>query len=595
MRHNFLAKILLVFGLLGAAVVSAYAVRAYPHPITVKQPDGTTLTIQVHGDEFLNWTTVGSRLVEKGADGFYYYASFNSDGTKSISKTRAQNSTFTRSGESSVTPPAAAIAAAKIKRQAVERIGNPDLATGKHQFLVLLIEFSDLKFTVNNTKEQFTRLLNEKGYSDNGGTGSSYDYYYDNSNGKFDPTFDVYGPITVSGPQSQYGKGGNNDRADDLLVEACQIADSEINFADYDQDNNGVVDNIFFFFAGHNAAEGGGSNCIWPHKWTIAQHGLRLDGKSFDSYACTSEYSGSYGTSMAGIGTFTHEFGHVIGLPDFYDTDYAENGEAPAVGSLSLMDQGSYNNNGRTPPYLGGFERYMLKWINLEEWTESGIKTLPPVQEDAAFMTPTSNDGEFYVYEYRNGEGYDKYIGATGVAIYHVDQSSRYASRWDYNTINAYADHECYDLIESTPGAYYDNASKLFPGTSNNTVFNANSTPAAIDWNGEPTGYNLSEITDLGDKATVNLSMMASGSVIPEFLEAGINAINVEKSYKNGDTFKFLLNLCNNVPTDLKWYYDGNLQTEESVELTTGTHTIEAHLTYSNGSTEKIVAKIEVK
>lgn len=593
MKQNFLIRILLVAVLLGTAVISAYAVKAYPQPITVQQPDGTTLTIQIHGDEFLHWTTVGSRLVEKGEDGFYYYASFNSDGTKSISSNRAKNSSFTQYSESPVTPPSAAVAAANIKRQAMKAIGNTDLAQGKHQFLVLLIEFKDLKFTVNNANEQFSRLLNERGYSDNGATGSSYDYYYGNSNGKFDPSFDVYGPITVEGNHSQYGKGGNSDRADYLLVEACQIADPEINFATYDQDNNGVVDNIFFFFAGHNAAEGGGNDCIWPHQWTIRQHGLTLDGKTFDSYACTSEYSGSYGTSMAGIGTFTHEFGHVIGLPDFYDTDYEANGQAPAIGSLSLMDQGSYNNNGRTPPYLSGYERNILGWLELEEWKEPGIKTLPPIQDNAAFMTPTANEGEFYVYEYRNGQGNDQYIDATGIAIYHVDRTSRYASRWDNNMINAYANHECYDLIESSPGASA-NASKLFPGTSNNSTFNANSTPAAEDWNGDPTGYNLSEITDHGDKATVNLSMMASGTVIPEFVAAGINSINVESSYKNGDTFKFLLNLCNNVPTELVWYFDGTQQNEDSIILTSGTHTIEAHLTYSNGSTEKIVAKINV-
>ena len=117
MSNKFFTKILLAFGLLACAATAAYAVRAYPYPITVTQPDGTTLTIQIHGDEFLNWTTAGGRLVEKGQDGFYYLASFNSDGTKSISKTRATSSmsTFKTSG-STVRPPQAAIAAAKDRQ-----------------------------------------------------------------------------------------------------------------------------------------------------------------------------------------------------------------------------------------------------------------------------------------------------------------------------------------------------------------------------------------------------------------------------------------------------------------------------------------------
>ena len=603
MSNKFFTKILLAFGLLACAATAAYAVRAYPYPITVTQPDGTTLTIQIHGDEFLNWTTAGGRLVEQGPDGFYYYASFNSDGTKSLSKTRVSTNSiaysFSKESSNSIRPPQAAIAAAQIKRT-IAKVGNTDLATGSNNFLVMLIEAQDVRFTVPNANEAFRRMLNEEDYSDNGADGSAYDYYYENSGGKFNPTFDVVGPITVKGNMSEYGDGGNNDRADYMLVEACQIADQTVDFSQYDHDGDGVIDNVFFFFAGDNAAENGRDpNTIWPHQWVVYRpnQGSGFDGKTLYSYACTSEYNG-HGV-MAGIGTFCHEFGHVIGLPDFYDADYEKNGNAAGPGTLSLMASGSYNNNGCTPPYLSGFERSMLGWLDLTEWEESGTKTLKPVHENEAYMTPTATDGEFYVYEYRDGTGWDQYIGATGVAIYHVDRSAQYLSRWESNQVNNYEDHECYDLIESSGNKWASfNSDKLYPGSTNNREFSSTSVPAAEDWKGNPTGFNLTNITDNGSNATLMLINLSGGTVIDEFIDFGVNAIDRDDTYSAGDTFEFALTVSNMTPVQTVWYFDGQEQditTNPTIVLTAGEHTVQAIATYSDKSTETITTKLNVQ
>ena len=615
MSTRFFTKILLALGFLACTATAAYAVKAYPYPIKVTQPDGSTITIQVHGDEFLNWTTAGNRLVEKGPDGFYYYASFNSDGTKSISRNRVSTTLASFAASTSgntVRPPQAAIAAAQIKRS-VARIGNPDLAKGKHKFLVMLVEFSDLEFTVDNPKDAFHDLLNKQGYSENGGTGSSYDYYYQNSNGEFDPTFDVVGPFKVNGRHSSYGDDYDEYGAAKLLAEACRIADADINFADYDQDRNGQVDNIFFYFAGHNAAEGAGGECIWPHKYELYEHlvgTLTMDGVNLNtSYACTSEYSGHMGSNMAGIGTFTHEFGHVIGLPDLYDTNYDKDGmpTAPGPGTLSLMCKGSYNNDGRTPPYLGGLERALLGWMELTEWTESGIKTLQPVHKNEAYMTPTNNktseddplNGEYYVYEYRDGTGWDAYIGATGVAIYHVDRRDLYLKGWDVsNTVNADPNHECYDLIESSgnPNAA-TNIEKLYPGSTNNREFSSTSNPASVDWNGDPTGFNITEITDNARNATLMLVNLSGGTIIEEFKDAGVNAIDREASYSAGEEFEFKLTVSNNSPIEVVWFFDDVEQDSNvsSINLSAGEHTVVAVLTYSDGSKETITTKLNVQ
>ena len=336
-----------------------------------------------------------------------------------------------------------------------------------------------------------------------------------------------------------------------------------------------------------------------------------MDGKEFDSYACTSEYSGNdYSTTMCGIGTFTHEFGHVIGLPDMYDTDYEQNGYAPGPGVLSLMNNGSYLNEGRTPPYLGGLERAILGWIELTEWKESGNKTLNPIQDNEAYMTPTKNktesdgpiEGEFYVYEYRNGTGWDRFIGDQGVAIYHVDRRSQYLRYWDItNQVNAFADHECYDLIEANGNTNgngsYTVAGLLYAGSSGKSEFSSSSSPAALDWDGDVTGYNLTNISHNGTNASLMLTNLAGGTIIDEFLDAGVNAIDRKATYSAGEEFKFQLTVSNNSPVDVVWFFDDVEQDSNvsSINLSAGEHTVVAVLTYSDGSTERITTKLNVQ
>lgn len=506
--------------------IIANAVVADPKPKTITQPDGSTLTITVHGDEFLNWITVGNRLVAKGADGYYYYATFNADGSKTISATRATNSA-TQFTTTAIKPPFQAVQTANMRRAQRRQIEqNSEISIGSKRFLVLLIEFSDLKFTVDNPTQAFHDLLNQEGYSLNGATGSSRDYYYENSNGMFDPTFDVYGPIKVSKGYAHYGSDDyyGYEATDYLLAEACRLYDSQIDFSEYDHDGDGYVDNVFFFYAGHNEAEGAGSDYIWPHAWAIYRENVILDGVQIFQFACTSEYKGYSGQTMASIGTFTHEFGHVLGLPDFYDTDYEANGSGLGLSQLSLMSNGSYNNNSCTPPYLNGIERQILGWMDeFTEWTSSGEKVLEPINSNNSYITVTTNPGEFFVYESRPAIGWDMYIGDEGLVIYHVDKSNNVVngatakSRWESGyDINSYAAHQCFDLVESI---YPESAVTyvndfFFPGRVNQTSFTANTEPAAKDWSGLPTGYNLTDIRLSGENVILNLSIDKGKKII---------------------------------------------------------------------------------
>lgn len=400
-------------------------------------------------------------------------------------------------------PPQTALIEAQVRRAEMQQLLSIQRASGishgENHFLVLLIEFSDLSFTVSNPNQAFTNLLNQEGYSANGATGSVRDYYVENSGGDFKPTYDVVGPIKLSKSWRYYGGNVNGSDAhpDEALHEACGLIDSQIDFSVYDHDKDGMVDNIFFFYAGHNEAEGGPADSIWPHAWSLFRYTTRYDGVRPYSYACTSEYRGTSGNTMCGIGTFCHEFGHVLGLPDFYDTDYEQNGQASHLYTFSLMASGSYNNNGRTPPYLGSIERNILGWHDLPtRLLSSGRKTLKSVQENESYMVEANREGEFFVFETRGGKKWDAYI-PQGMIVYHMDKSTRSVggttarNLWTNgsNKINAYGSHPCFYLIVAQEPRASDNRNLPFPGSANVTSY----TP--VDWDGMKTIYDISGIT----------------------------------------------------------------------------------------------------
>lgn len=461
--------IVTIFAIVWFALAQVSASVADPAPFKYRQPDGSVVTLQLHGDEFRHWTTCNGRKVSLCSDGFY----------RPVSDAPAPKTTSVP-----MLDRAQAYKAAST---------NTSISMGQNHFLVLLIEFDDLHFSVSSPQLAFNALLNRDGYNAYGATGSVHDYFRDNSSGKFDPIFDVVGPIRVGKSYKYYGENvdGSDAHADELLYDACVIADKDIDFSIYDHDGDGYVDNVFFYYAGHNEAERGGEDTIWPHAWMLVRHIGRFDGVRVLSYACTSEFRGESGSTMSGIGTFCHEFAHVLGLPDFYDTDYEENGSAATLGDYSLMCDGSYNNSGRTPPCLNCEERMLLGWMdNIPSIGGTGIKTLSGVENNSGLKAECATNGEYFLFESRGGSTWDKYV-KPGLIIYHVDKSSGHmvgdesaAGRWSSRQgINCYADHPCFYIVsEALP---YEGCSR----------FDNVSDPGNEDWDGEVSGHCLSDIT----------------------------------------------------------------------------------------------------
>lgn len=486
----------------------AQAVPAMPGLFKYVQPDGSVVMLRHHGDEFFHWTTDASgQCMVLGQDGYYRPGSVDPVLREEARQRRA------RANQLRVAPP---------------RTHTDNIMThGERHIPVFLVQFPDKQFKISDPEAQFSALLNQEGYSTNGGTGSVQDYFRDNSHGLFKPVFDVYPIVTLAHQMAYYGDSKNN-RAPEAVIEAAKAVDSQVDFSQYDVDNDGYVDMCLMYYAGYNEAEGGPEETIWPHQWSVP-NSPRFDGKYLKAYFCTSELKGNSGVRMCGIGTTCHEFGHSLGLPDFYDTDYEENGYCGGLYDFSIMNSGSYLNDSRTPPYYNAVERLMLGWMISADIAELPIGEclIKSVQNDLAYRTLTETEGEFFLYEYRDGTGWDTYL-PKGLVVYHADQSTVRSvggltprDQWvlwtSYNKINAYGDHPCFYVVPAADPSSLDfrgsTEEMVFPGSRSVRTF----TP--MDWNRNSNGISLNNIRLEGEGVVVNTRYMDAYSLVGKVMD----------------------------------------------------------------------------
>ena len=465
-----------------------HAVQAWPYPVTVTQPDGSTLVIRIHGDENRSWkTTLDGRPVFQDATG--WWRPTDSLPPAATGRLKALN-------------PEGGVISMFLATKAPVNIRT----------LVIPVQFRDRKFTVPMPRASIYNLFNQQYYSENGATGSVLDWFRDNLGSSAGFSFEVCDVVTLPNDLAWYGgnAGGVTDsNLKQLVVQACEAADAVgVDFSRYDFDRDGIVDNVFLLFAGHNEAEGGGDDTLWPQSWNIAEQNLTLDGMRISNFSLYSEYSGASGYRFAGIGTICHEYCHFLGLPDLYDVNGEKEGESPGLcGTLSIMDRGNYNNEGRTPPYLTVFERQMLSLASTQPVRQEQPLLIAPVQETTvAPLLPTGTTGEDFWLEYRDGSKWDAYIGGTGLVVYHIDKSHSQAGsmtaaqRWSANAVNACAAHPCVAFVASDGGSDPDGpAAAFYPGLQNIREIHSAYNFPLLDWNGKGVGYGLIAIAREAD------------------------------------------------------------------------------------------------
>ena len=498
-------KIILLTSILAlCAAFTAIAGPAYPGRIVVTQPDGSTIGIRLHGDEFGHWATDDAgNIVEQGEDGFWR-----------VSNTITRN-TIEAIQEAAAVRRAAAGEAYKASAGSSANFGSPKIP-------VILVGFKDKEFSKTNA--QFTAMLNTPGYSENNAIGSVWDYFNENSHGQFTPVFEVLGPVTLDNEMSYYGRNtssqqGSDEKPEMALVHAAQKLDSSVDFSRYDNNHDGVVDFVMFYYAGFDEAQSGITNNIWSHAWYLSSSSYASSQRTFDSvkldrYFCTAELKGYTGSTMCSIGTTCHEFAHTLGLPDFYDSNGTTNGSAANMYDLDLMASGSYNGDSTTPPYLNAEEVTEIGWMSdIPELSTSGSVTLsavnyPNATNYSAYMTKTSVSNEYFVYECRGGQRWDASI-PTGLLVYHVDKSSNVISGsitaysvWSSNKVNAYSAHPCcYVVPASNPTSTAAQSGSMSSLLFGRTVKSF----SPVEWSGKSTGFQLSNIVYANGEITFNV------------------------------------------------------------------------------------------
>ena len=516
-------KLLMLASLLGFVALSAQAVPAKKGVWRmVTLADGTQKRVELRGDEFCSYWV--------DAEG----VSYNLDSESKRYVRVDANALQLRASQLRAKANQDRIARmAKARRMATKKsLGQTNGSYfGKKKGLIILVQYKDKKFKFGHNQKMYNRIANETGYANSlGFVGSVKDYFLAQSNGQFELDFDVVGPYTLNHEYAYYGapSGDSHDvRPCDMVYDACRLADPDVNFADYDWDGDGYVEQVYVLFAGLGQAAGGDENTIWPHEYKLQQgnngsYVSKDNNVVVNTYACgpelTLQYTPvAYRERVDGIGTLCHEFSHCLGYPDLYDTNYGGNF---GMGSFDLMDAGSYNGESFCPPNYSAYEKWFAGWITptvLDKPASVKGMQAQDVKYGQAFVVYNDNNkNEYYLIENRQQSVgiWDKQLPASGMMITHVDYDEIIWERNNVNTFVNYSnqygpeyayldnDHQRLTIFhaDNEEGSSADSqAGDLYPFNGNNSLTDTSSPAAIIYQGGSTMGKPITNITQNED------------------------------------------------------------------------------------------------
>lgn len=490
LRFSFTVILLIFIQLSAGAVVAADKSFSYT------QPDGSSIKLRLFGDEHNHYFLTPDSIPVFESEGVFYYGEISNGEikisdvlVKNISDRDESDLKFANNKEEIISllrinykENLRTNNSRRIKRLEKSRkvLGGFGDFRGTKKGLVILVNFSDIAMSSPSAQNDFNRMFNEEGYSDFGAIGSVKDYFRDQSYGQFELDFDVVGPVTVSRDCSYYGHNDITTNSDanprDMIVEACQLVDNEIDFSQYDWDGDGEVEQVFVIYAGYAENNGAPSITIWPHEWALSDKSITLDGVKIDTYACSSELRGTSGMILSGIGVACHEFSHCLGYPDLYDTDYSG---AFGMSYWDLMSAGSHcgpDGYGEVPYGYSAYERWMAGWLEPTEISQmSQIRDMKNLGDtpEAYIIYNEGNPNEYYLFENHQSSGWYQYCGTNqgyhGMMVMHVDYNH---IAWASNAVNPNPSHQRMTLI-AADNNYAQTATglagDLFPGSMNIT------------------------------------------------------------------------------------------------------------------------------
>lgn len=566
----------LVFALL---TTTSWAVNAYPHPITVTQKDGTRLTVIGYGDEHHHYytTTDGALLFHQGKD--FFIARTEADGTLTATTCLAHDAAMRSDNERTL-----------IKSQDISRyfshqqdirtksmtkdetVNVPYFThTGTPTAVVIMVEFSDIQYTIDSANSAYDQFLNklrtqdgtqmvDYGNHDQSNYGSVAQYFKDMSSGTFQPNFKVLGPVKLDHPISYYGSA---ERTDLLIPDACQKAKDVLgtDFSLFDENNDGYIDLVYVVCAGYSEAWGNDTKYIWPRSGS-RDFSETFDGKKLGRYGVSTELNGIEGEQVKyidGIGTFCHEFSHTMGLPDFYVTSSnteSKKAENQAMEEWSLMDAGEYVSNGYCPTAYTAWERAFFGWATLSDLTESktGLTLTNLDNGGTAYQVKhKTNTNEAFVMQNIQQEGWNRKQRGHGLLVYHVDYDPTIFSV-NVNSVNNTIGHPRMTVIpadgllmnrkndkyaelttQELSSAYRnEEAGDVFPGLTIVNSLNSSMDLPNAKWFTDDSAldFSLTEIKEDTESKTVSFNFVSSSStgikdnVVSEDTDTDVYAID---------------------------------------------------------------------
>lgn len=512
MKRN-LCYLWLLLAAIFMQTTTAWAITASPDGVHYTQPDGTVLTMTLQGDEVIHWaiTDDGYTLLAN-SKGAYEYALTDASGAMVTSGMLAHNAAERSSEELLMLEKIGQgvfYNATQVEELRAQSVIQPAYGTkmggfpttGTRKMLMILANFSNT--TTTYPQSSFDNYMNQVNYNN---TGSFRDYYLEASYGQLTVNSTVTVWVTVPNTHDYYGP---DSRWAEFVRDAVNAADAAgIDFSQFDNDGDGKVDGIAVIHQGDGQEESGDVNDIWSHSWNLSSGGYYVtkDGVQVDAYTCQPETSAA---GMAQIGVMCHEFGHNLGAPDFYDTNYSTGGYYAGTGYWDLMASGSWNGSpsGSKPAHHNMWTKIFYDWVTPVEISAGADLTLANAENSGAcYKITTTTSNEYFLLANRQQQGFDVAIPGHGLMIWHVD-GNWIASHMNYNDINA-SSHQ--GMYPKAAGGTINSASCPFPGTSNNTTFTDTSTPDALSWAGDDTQKPVTGIAE--SNGVISFVFMGGGS-----------------------------------------------------------------------------------
>ena len=410
---------------------------------------------------------------------------------------------------------------------------------------VLLGKYSDVSDTYFSASDYQNLLF------DQNDAGTMTDYYTEISYGNF-----LLDGETGGWYQSSFTQSEAVNQVKSYVSNIAALADADFNYGLYDNDgpdnipnsgdDDGFVDGLVVVYPGCLD----GDNNLWAHQSSLGSsqyitNDLAPDGQNIivDTYMVCPELSAGQGQScntdlIFQMGTFAHEFGHVLGLPDLYDRD-SNDGDSEGVGEWCLMASANWlGNNGDTPAHMSAWCKIEMGWI--VPTIASSYEEAVPIAELATSPTAIKvweddyRSSRYFLIENRQKTGFDTGLNGEGLLIYHINDNRSWGTNgWSWGPVNDDETNKMVDVESADGSLHLDNeinrgdTGDPYPGASDNRNFNNSTNPSSVRNNGFQTEIQVNNISASDSLMFADITSMSNSGYAISYDENGIAATSI--------------------------------------------------------------------